>query len=66
MGGNLPLALMLLIAPMVMGRFLVFSFFSCDQAKGGLNKVMSLRDVNQASDCLRGRGQVLGLQFLHL
>lgn len=44
--GNLPLALMPLIASVAVGRFLVLSFFTCEQEKGGLNQVMSLRDVN--------------------
>lgn len=44
--GNLSLALMPLIALMAEGRFLVLSFFTCGQVKGGLNQVVSLRDVN--------------------
>lgn len=32
--GNLPLALVPLIASMAVGRFLVFNLFTCDQVKG--------------------------------
>lgn len=63
---RLALVLMLLIAFVVVGRFLVFTSFSCDQVKGGLDKVMRLRDVNCASDCSCGHGQVLGCEFLPL
>lgn len=44
--GNLSLGLMPLIALMAVGRFLVLSFFTCGQVKGGLHQVVSLRDVN--------------------
>ena len=49
----------LLIVSVVVGRFLVFSFFTCDQATGGLNEVTSRRVVNGGSSgwvaCCWGR-----------
>lgn len=47
--GNLHLALMPLIAPMAVGRFLGFGFATCDGMKGGMNQVVSLRDVNASA-----------------
>lgn len=55
--GNLPLALMPLIAPVSMDKFLVLNFFTHDQVKQGLNQEMSLRDVSAGSS---GRTMLLG------
>lgn len=59
--GNLPYwPLCFSLPSWLPGRFLVFTSFSCNQVKGGLDEVIHLRDVNCASDCPRGRGRVLG------
>lgn len=49
MEGNLPLALIPLMAPVPLGRFLVLSFFTWSQVKGTLKQVMGLKDVSGRS-----------------
>lgn len=71
MEGNLPLALIPLMAPVPLGRFLVLSFFTWSQVKGTLKQVMGLKDVSGRSAgwmaCCWGRvsGSLPGLYLQH-